>query len=73
MSSMTIYKLQVSSLLGMVMEGLHLLVWLTSSKQEARWGQDNLSGAAAVSAVMDIHVPNSAARQGAHGVWVSAR
>ena len=47
--------------------------WLTSSKQEHQCGEDNLSGAVAVSAVMDIHVPNLVAGQRARGVWASAR
>lgn len=46
--------------------------WFTSSKQEHQWGQANLSGATAVSPVMDIHVPNLVAGGRARGVWVSA-
>lgn len=77
-SSVMVCKLQVSSLLGRVMESLHDCRvglgegWLTSTKQEHQWGQDNLSGATAVSAVMDIHVSNLVAGRRAHGVWVSA-
>lgn len=47
--------------------------WLMSSKQEDQWGQDNLSGAVAVSAVMDIHIPSFVAGWRACSVRASAR